>query len=50
MSHSSEKLLNLNLRVWRQKDNASRGEFHDYKLTGISTEMSFLEMRSIGSI
>lgn len=47
MSHSSEKLLNLNLRVWRQKDNASRGEFHDYKLTGISTEMSFLEMLDI---
>ena len=47
MSHSSEKLLNLNLRVWRQKDNASPGEFHDYKLTGISTEMSFLEMLDI---
>ena len=47
MNHSSEKLLNLNLRVWRQKDNASSGEFHDYKLSGVSTEMSFLEMLDI---
>ena len=47
MSHSSEKLLNLSLRVWRQKDNASPGKFHDYQLTGVSTEMSFLEMLDI---
>ena len=48
MSHSTTgKTLNLKLRVWRQKDNVSRGEFRDYALAGISTEMSFLEMLDI---
>lgn len=47
MSHSSGKTLNLKLRIWRQKDAQSRGEFKDYTLSGISTEMSFLEMLDI---
>ena len=48
MSHpTTEKTLNLNLKVWRQKDNQSRGDFRDYALSGVSTEMSFLEMLDV---
>ncbi len=32
------------LRIWRQKDNNSRGRFIDYPLDGVSPDMSFLEM------
>jgi len=38
------QLLNLHLRVWRQKDAGTSGNFVDYDLQGVSTEMSFLEM------
>jgi succinate dehydrogenase / fumarate reductase iron-sulfur subunit len=47
MSHSTGKTLNLKLRVWRQKDAQSAGGFCEYALTGVSTEMSFLEMLDI---
>lgn len=36
--------ISLNLRIWRQKDAKSTGQFVDYKLDNISTHMSFLEM------
>lgn len=39
--------LNLTLRVWRQASSAVSGEFREYSLQGISTEMSFLEMLDI---
>lgn len=39
--------LNLTLRVWRQASSAVPGEFREYSLQGISTEMSFLEMLDI---
>lgn len=41
------RLLNLTLRVWRQSDATSDGEFSTYKLHGISPEMSFLEMLDV---
>ncbi|MFG0332152.1 MAG: succinate dehydrogenase/fumarate reductase iron-sulfur subunit [Maioricimonas sp. JB049] len=41
------RLLNLTLRVWRQSDGASKGEFKSYKLHGISPGMSFLEMLDV---
>lgn len=40
--HSS--LLNLTLRVWRQKNPHDKGHFEEYQLRGVSTDMSFLEM------
>ena len=43
----SKDLLNLNLRVWRQSDTNAQGEFHDYRLDGVSTHMSFLEMMDV---
>ena len=44
---SQHKNLNLTLRVWRQDDAGSQGEFRDYKLYSISPEMSFLEMLDV---
>jgi succinate dehydrogenase / fumarate reductase iron-sulfur subunit len=36
--------VNLNLRVWRQKTAADAGALVDYTVSGISPDMSFLEM------
>ena len=44
---SASDTLSLNLRVWRQDGPDDRGEFRNYKLHGISTHMSFLEMLDI---
>jgi len=47
MISSSKKKLSLTLKVWRQAGPQSRGEFREYKLHGISPDMSFLEMLDI---
>ena len=44
---SENKGLNLTLKVWRQKDRHSKGQFKEYKVENISTEASFLEMVDI---
>src|SRR4051812_47848525 len=36
--------MNLILEVWRQKNRNDKGGFETYKVSGISSEMSFLEM------
>ena len=36
--------MNLTLKVWRQKNSSDKGKFETYKVTDISSEMSFLEM------
>src|SRR2546421_213165 len=36
--------MNLTLKIWRQKNNVSKGEIVDYKVSDISPDMSFLEM------
>ncbi len=36
--------MNLTLKVWRQKNNKSAGAFETYPVSGISKDMSFLEM------
>ncbi|MCB9033555.1 MAG: succinate dehydrogenase/fumarate reductase iron-sulfur subunit [Chitinophagales bacterium] len=36
--------MNLTLKVWRQKNTQDKGSFVTYKVTDISSEMSFLEM------
>jgi len=41
MEHKS---INLTLKVWRQQNTATKGEFVTYKVKNISQEMSFLEM------
>jgi succinate dehydrogenase / fumarate reductase, iron-sulfur subunit len=36
--------MNLTLKVWRQKNKKDKGAFETYKVSDISSEMSFLEM------
>ncbi|MEO7313034.1 MAG: succinate dehydrogenase/fumarate reductase iron-sulfur subunit [Chitinophagaceae bacterium] len=36
--------MSLNLKVWRQKNNRTAGNFDTFQVDGISSEMSFLEM------
>lgn len=36
--------MNLTLKVWRQKNKKTAGNIETYQLTGISPDMSFLEM------
>jgi succinate dehydrogenase / fumarate reductase, iron-sulfur subunit len=36
--------MNLTLKVWKQKNSKAKGNFETYQVTGISSEMSFLEM------
>ena len=42
-----EKTMKLTLKVWRQKDSASTGNFEEYQLDNISEDSSFLEMMDI---
>jgi len=39
-----EEKININLKVWRQKNPLDKGRFETYVLNDLSTEMSFLEM------
>lgn len=36
--------MNLKLKIWRQKDSKTKGEFITYNLDDVSQEMTFLEM------
>ncbi|MBX3442061.1 MAG: succinate dehydrogenase/fumarate reductase iron-sulfur subunit [Planctomyces sp.] len=52
MAHShppeeSHAGLDLTLRIWRQPAAAAGGEFQEYRLQGISPDMSFLEMLDV---
>ena len=47
MSHTGSKILNLNLQIWRQAGPDQPGALKAYQLSGISTDMSFLEMLDI---
>lgn len=44
MGRTSGKLLNLKLKVWRQKNKQEQGHFVEYAAEGISEDASFLEM------
>ena len=39
--------MNLTLKIWRQKNHSDKGGFQAYNVTGISADMSFLEMLDI---
>jgi hypothetical protein len=39
-----QRIMNLKLKIWRQKDAISKGAFKDYTLNDVSPQMSFLEM------
>lgn len=47
MISSPKKNLSLNLKVWRQSGPNDQGTFRDYKVHGISPDMSFLEMLDV---
>ncbi|WP_093025938.1 succinate dehydrogenase/fumarate reductase iron-sulfur subunit [Pustulibacterium marinum] len=40
-------IMNLTLKIWRQKDSNAKGQMVDYKVTDISEHMSFLEMMDV---
>lgn len=40
----STENMNLTLRIWRQKNSTDKGGLVDYKVSGVSPDMSFLEM------
>jgi succinate dehydrogenase / fumarate reductase iron-sulfur subunit len=44
---TSQKMINLNLEIWRQQDSQSKGDFETYQIDNISTDMSFLEMLDV---
>ena len=41
---SAKKGLNLTLKIWRQKNNKTKGQFETYKISDVSPDSSFLEM------
>lgn len=43
MAHAKNN-INLKLKVWRQKNNKSEGEFKNYDANNVSPDASFLEM------
>ncbi|PTX18732.1 succinate dehydrogenase / fumarate reductase iron-sulfur subunit [Pontibacter mucosus] len=46
-SNPNAKLMDLTLKVWRQKDKNSPGQMVTYPVKGISPDMSFLEMMDV---
>ena len=46
-AHANGETLDLTLRIWRQPSRDAKGEFKTYRLKGISTHMSFLEMLDV---
>jgi succinate dehydrogenase / fumarate reductase iron-sulfur subunit len=42
-----ENSLNLTLKVWRQNGPQDKGHFETYKIEGVSTDSSFLEMMDV---
>lgn len=42
-----EKTINITLKVWRQANAKSKGEFITYKMDHVSTDSSFLEMLDV---
>ena len=41
------KKINLTLKIWRQKNHSAPGKFESYKIQGVDTDMSFLEMLDV---
>ncbi|KQS49979.1 MULTISPECIES: succinate dehydrogenase/fumarate reductase iron-sulfur subunit [Flavobacterium] len=41
---SNSKFININLKIWRQKNAKEKGKIETYKLDNVSTDSSFLEM------
>ena len=39
--------MKLNLKIWRQANNKSKGKLRDYEISDITPDMSFLEMMDV---
>ena len=39
--------MKLNLKIWRQQDPESKGDFENYVIDDITPDMSFLEMMDV---
>ena len=46
----SNNNMNLNLKIWRQSKQGAPGKMVDYEVSGISPDMSFLEMLDVLNI
>jgi succinate dehydrogenase / fumarate reductase, iron-sulfur subunit len=46
-THAHEQTMSFTLRVWRQNGPLDAGSFSDYRVNGITGDMSFLEMIDI---
>ena len=44
MGGTSEKMINVTVKVWRQRNKNEKGTFETHDMKGVSTDMSFLEM------
>lgn len=44
---TAKKTLNLTLKIWRQKNSKTKGQFEIYKVSEVSVDSSFLEMLDI---
>lgn len=44
---SAKNNLNLTLKIWRQKNRKTKGQFETYKISDVSTDSSFLEMLDV---
>ena len=44
MAGGNAKIITVHLKVWRQKNRKDSGHFEDYRLEGVATDSSFLEM------
>lgn len=47
MNHPTGKTLNLTLKIWRQAGPNQPGDLQTYRVSGISTDMSFLELLDV---
>jgi len=44
---TKDEVMNLTLKIWRQKNSKSKGKMVDYPISDISPDMSFLEMLDV---
>ena len=42
-------IMNITLKIWRQKDNKRQRQFVTYQVKGVTADMSFLEMLDIST-
>lgn len=46
-TRQNDKIMNLKLKIWRQKNSTAAGKMVDYNVSDVSSDMSFLEMLDV---